>query len=291
MYENDCCNSENGCVCEYDTAAETKQTALRRYEPHILTDPAVPYFFHNGNTCIMPHWHENIEILLFHGDSAVICEREEYSVSNHDIAVVGTNSLHSSPRNGDTVHDCLIIDSDFLSKNGIDVTELKFICVVRDEHIEELFLRVDKEVKLAREGAPFGSSAVKAAILTLMTELCRGYSQPDDGSKARGGAIKRAIGYIKSHFDEPLSVDAIAGSVNVSKFYFCREFHSETGFTVVKYINNLRCREAQKLLREEKYSICEIARICGFDNVSYFSRMYKQLIGETPTKTRLGRED
>ena len=287
--ETTCC----ACECECITAESPKKPAVpvKRYEPHILTDPSKPYFFHLCNTAIMPHWHENIEILYFHGDASVICDREEYAVTDRDIAVIGSNALHASPRCGDTVHDCLIIDSDFLSRNGIDISGLKFRCVIKDENIEALFLRVCEEMSRVQNGDRFSNAAAKAAILTLAVELCRVYSLADEGGKARGGAVKRAIGYIKSHFDEPLTVDAIAGSVNVSKYYFCREFHSETGFTVVRYINNLRCREAQKLLREEKYTISEISRICGFDNVSYFSRIYKQIIGETPTKTRSDTED
>ena len=285
--------NESACECECVVAEPQKKPAIlpKGYEPHILTDPSKPYFFHLCNTGIIPHWHENIEILYFHGDASVICDREEYAVKDRDIAVIGSNALHASPRCGDTVHDCLIIDSDFLSRNGIDISGLKFRCVVRDEKIEALFLHVCEEMKCAGSGDVFSTAAVKAAILTLAVELCRGYSLADDGNKARGGAVKRAIGYIKSHFDEPLSVDAVASTVNVSKYYFCREFHSETGLTVVRYINNLRCREAQKLLCDEKYTISEIARMCGFENVSYFSRIYKQIIGETPTKTRSSQED
>ncbi len=281
-YETNECGSE----CFVSEPPKKPVITPKRYESHVLTDPTKPYFFHMGNTSIIPHWHENIEILYFHGDASVICEREEYAVTDRDIAVISTNALHASPLNGGTVHDCLIIDSDFLSRSGINVSELKFKCIVRDPKIEALFQRVCDEMLRSHSADPFAEAAVKAAILSLAVEICRSYSIPDDGSKARGGAIKRAIGYIKSHFDEPLSIDAIAGSVNVSKYYFCREFHSETGFTVVKYINNLRCREAQKLLREERYSTSEIARMCGFENVSYFSRIYKQIIGETPSETR-----
>jgi len=290
MY-NPCDMSECDCECESTKSAKKPESKpIKRYEPHIMTDPSQPYFFHVSNRSIIPHWHENIEILYFHGNSTVICDREEYTVREHDIAIMGSNALHASPRCGDTTHDCLIIDTDFLARSGINVSNLKFKCVVSDKEIEELFVKVGREVKLAREGDAFGAAAVQAAILTLAAEICRRYSQSDEGGRARAGAVKRAIGYIKSHFDEPLTVDKIAESVNVSKYYFCREFHSETGYTVVRYINNLRCREAQKLLYEGKLSIGEIARLCGFENVSYFSRMYKQIIGETPTQTRSNKE-
>ena len=86
---------------------------------------------------------------------------------------------------------------------------------------------------------------------------------------------------------EPLTVDEIADHVKVSKYYFCQEFHKETGYTVVKFINNLRCREAEKLLRGSEYTVSEIARMCGFENLSYFTRTFKSIVGCTPSALRM----
>lgn len=256
------------------------------YEPHKINDPSQPYFFHLGNSGFMPHWHENIEILYFHGDASVICDKKEYSVSAGDLAIIGSNSLHASSKSYDTKHDCLIVDSAFLAWGGIDVASLRFDCVVRDAEMSDLFCRVAREVGLLGGDDAFGSAAVMAAILTLSVELCRKYSHKVDNDRARGSVVKRAIGYIKSHYDKSFSIEDIAEAVNVSKYYFCREFHSETGYTVVRYINNLRCREAERLLFANNYSVSEIARMCGFENMSYFTRTYKSIIGKTPSQTR-----
>lgn len=273
------------CGCE-DSACADNVTGSKRYESHMLSDPRAPYKFHFGNTFFTPHWHENVEILYFHGDCTFFCDREEYRIKAHDIAVVNSNALHGLPRSDGHDHDCLIVDAGFLEKNGIRLAGLSFRCIIRDKGIEELFLKVAEEVRSVGSGDSFGEAAVKAAILTLVVRLCRDYSSVADGERVRGGAVRRAMGYIKSHFDEPLTVDAIAAEVNVSKYYFCREFHSETGYTVVRYINNLRCLEAQKLLREGNYTVGEVANRCGFENLSYFTRTYKAIIGCTPTSSR-----
>lgn len=285
MNGNDCmcgCGiGECGCTSEEKVSLPER---TEKYEAHNITDPSQPYYFHFGNIGIMPHWHENIEILRFHDDSVVVCDREEYSVGRNNIAVVNQNSLHASPRRDGVKHDCLIVDTDFLMKSGIDVSSIRFDAVVDDVNITALFDKVEKEVSSARAGARFGSAAARAAILSLVVELCRSYSRmAEQNEKTRGGAVKKAIGYIKSHLDERLTVDMIAGKVNVSKYYFCREFHRETGFTVIRYINNLRCRAARELLMEGKYSISEVARMCGFENASYFSRIYKNTIGTPPS--------
>lgn len=289
MYENNRC-LPNACCGTDECASVPSAAAAERYEPQWLNDPSQPYIFHFNNYGIMPHWHENIELLRFHGSASVICDREEYDVDAESIAVFGFNALHASPRRSSVKHNCLIIDTDYLAKNGIDVSTLKFQCVIRDKRFFELFENIEREVRYARGGDTFGDAGVKAAILALAVELCRRYSHPVDTERTRGSSmVKRAIGYIKVHYSEPLSIDMLAERVNVSKYYFCREFHSETGYTVVKYINNLRCREAERLLCDTKFTISEAARMCGFENVSYFTRTYKSVIGKTPTETRMGR--
>lgn len=256
------------------------------YESHVIPDLSRPYRFHMKHTFCMPHWHENIEILQFSGNGCVICGRTSYDVQKGDVAVISSNMLHSAPVCGDTTHDCLIIDSAFLTQNNINVAGLKFECIIRDAAVSELFNDTMAEIARASKGDEYGAAAVKAAILALMVRICRNYSVSESTEYGRSDVVKRAIAYIKSHYSEPLNVDMIAGKVNISKYYFCREFRRETGFTVVGYINNLRCREAEKLLRAGKHTVSEVARACGFENLSYFTRTYKAIIGVSPSQTR-----
>ncbi len=274
----------DGACCGYTDNGEHVQR--RRYESHVLQDPQLPYIFHFGNRFFTPHWHENIEILYFRGKCTFICEREEYDICAGDIAVINSNALHALTQNRECEHDCLIVDMRFLAENGVDLSNLSFKRIIRDDTVRRLFINVAEEVKVLNEGGRFGETAVKAAILALVVCLCRHYSGFQNHAGVRRDAVKRAIGYIKNHFDEPLAVETIADTVNISKFHFCREFHSETGYTVVRYINNIRCFEAQKLLKEGKLSVSEIAYRCGFGNLSYFSRTYKAIMGCTPKSAR-----
>ncbi len=255
------------------------------FEDHALRDTSKPYIANFDCIWTMPHWHENIELQYFYKKSRVRCGQLEFDVDDGDIAVFSTNATHSVRSLGGT-HDYLIIDSSFLKKNDIDTSCIKFSPVIRDPSISELYRKVMEEVRRARDGEPYAAASTKAALLSLMVEICRKYSGEPDSENGRGETIRKAIGYIRAHFNEPLTIEEIAESVNVSKFYFCREFRRETGFTVIQYLNNFRCREAEKLLNEGKYSVGEVGRMCGFDNLSYFTRIYKQIIGVTPTKSK-----
>lgn len=260
-----------------------------RYEKHIVPDPARPYIYHPRKQFhyFLPHWHENIEILCFHTRSRVVCDRTAYDTSPGDLAIFPSNALHSIPTEAAAEYECLIIDSGFLAENNIDAASLTFDCVVSDKRARELFAAAALEINSKKS---FAAAAAKASILALAVHLCRGWSHPAaPGSRYDGSAsdaIRRAIGYINSNLSRPMTVDEIAASVSVSKYYFCREFRNETGYTVVRYINDLRCREAERQLRGTSATVGEIARAVGYENLSYFTRTFRSITGKTPSEIR-----
>jgi AraC-like DNA-binding protein/uncharacterized protein (DUF3820 family) len=86
--------------------------------------------------------------------------------------------------------------------------------------------------------------------------------------------------YIKENLTKKLTLDEIAANVGLSKYYFLRQFKKITGYTVIDYVNIIRCEYAQELLRSEKYKVKEVALLCGFDNFSYFTNVYKKYTGK-----------
>ena len=95
--------------------------------------------------------------------------------------------------------------------------------------------------------------------------------------------VKEVIEYINTHFSEKISLDSIAKQIHLSKYHFARIFHDCTGSTVTDQINIRRCEEAKNLIATSETSISEIATICGFDNASYFSKVFKKHFGIKPS--------
>ncbi|MBQ8509756.1 MAG: helix-turn-helix transcriptional regulator [Clostridia bacterium] len=256
------------------------------YEAHVVADPSRPYICHLDSIGCMPHWHENIELLLFKTDGVILCNRTEYQVMAGDIVIFGYNALHAVPQQNGVSYYCLIVDSKFCTGNDLNIAAMRFDCVVRDVRARLFYEAAIREIN--NRDANLSAAGAKAAILTLMVYLCRNFARPDDHGQEHGDTVKRALGYINSHMSSPMTIDEIADYVKVSKYYFCREFRKETGFTVVRYINNLRCREAERLLRSSEMTVGEIARACGFENLSYFTRTFKAVTGHTPSEVRGG---
>lgn len=89
--------------------------------------------------------------------------------------------------------------------------------------------------------------------------------------------------YINAHYREALTLEGIADTFHISVFYLARQFKKYTGFTVGQYITNCRMGEAQRRLVFGDDAIADIAKRCGYDNLSYFYTVFKKKVGCTPT--------
>lgn len=102
-------------------------------------------------------------------------------------------------------------------------------------------------------------------------------------------AVYKVIEYIKSNYRKHMSLEDIAASTYLSKTYLSSLFKKETGYSISEYINIVRIDRSKSLLMEENMSIIEIANLCGFEDQSYFTKVFKNIVGITPKKYRENR--
>ncbi len=109
-------------------------------------------------------------------------------------------------------------------------------------------------------------------------------------SRTLGGetqrVVRKAMAYLHEHFMEPISLKDAAREVGMSKEYLARCFHQEMGITLVTYLNRYRIRQAQWLLRETEKSLTAISLEVGFSSSTYFSRVFSQETGMSPSQYR-----
>lgn len=96
--------------------------------------------------------------------------------------------------------------------------------------------------------------------------------------------FKSVISMIQQHYNDNLSLVDMAESVHMNPNYFCRFFKEITQQTPVQYLNYYRIESACEKLSASDKSITEIALECGFNDVSYFVKVFKKFKGMTPTK-------
>ena len=98
--------------------------------------------------------------------------------------------------------------------------------------------------------------------------------------------VFQASAYIKAHLTDKLSLDEVAEHVYLSKSYFCRIIKDELGCTFTEYVNRLRVERSKLLLTGTGMPIAEIACAVGFDDQSYFNRIFKKQTGVAPGSYR-----
>ena len=107
-----------------------------------------------------------------------------------------------------------------------------------------------------------------------------------DESRSEGSSIDLAKKYIEAHFMEEIGRQEIADEVLLAPNYLSKLFHRETGRTIREYINICRVEEAKKRIETTRDSMTEIAMAVGFDNISYFSTIFRKYAGMTPVEYR-----
>jgi len=95
--------------------------------------------------------------------------------------------------------------------------------------------------------------------------------------------VRQAMVYIHEHYKDPISRADIAGYLNVNEQYLSRCFHKEVGIGPMTYLGRYRIHQAKKLLSEGRFSVTQVALEVGFSSQSYFSRIFQQETGQTPT--------
>ncbi len=98
--------------------------------------------------------------------------------------------------------------------------------------------------------------------------------------------IRMMLEYIEQHFAEAISLTEIAGSIAVSPSVCLRCFEKTLGTTPIQYVKQFRLEKAATMLRTTQLSAKEIAFACGFNDVSYFTKAFREKNGCTPTAYR-----
>lgn len=255
------------------------------YEPHTHKDPSFPIIFHldtmqKYQSDFIPHWHENVEILyVLSGTINVLVDAVSVTASKDEIIVINSNNVHYIQSLADeSKYCCLIIDRKFCEEFNLDIGEIVFQQLIKDKEIGEKYKIIKEEFQLQKA---LYKAKIKAATMDLIICLYRNYTMLESSLSRQMKndkivIIKKAIWYIQCNYAQNISISSISDEIGVSKYYFCHIFKEITGYTTVSFLNIVRCTNAKKLLQSGKYSVEEAALLCGFDNLSYFSKTYKK---------------
>jgi len=126
-------------------------------------------------------------------------------------------------------------------------------------------------------------------LLTEIIATIRSGQEADQ--KKENILIQSVVSYVQEHAAEDISIEQIAGALNISYYYMCHIFREKYGMSVNTYRNRQRLELAMKLLLTTSDKITDIAAVCGFNNVGYFTEVFSRMLGMSPTAFRTGCAD
>lgn len=154
-------------------------------------------------------------------------------------------------------------------------------------YLQEHNIQADKllQDKLSRQM----NSAAELSVFDMIKYINYMYDRSADllnEVQQTSTIVARAEKYIKEHYNEPIDRNEVANCVYLTPNYLSKLFNKEAGLTIRDYINQIRIDEAKKLLNVTDKAISTIAMDVGFENVSYFSTVFKKYCGCNPDTWR-----
>ncbi len=258
------------------------------------------------STQILPyHWHKEFEIIYMTKGSALFqIDDECYELKKGQAIFINGGRLHSG----------LSINEHPCSYDAI-VFELEDLVDFSDRCIE--YLKDIKMNKVIIKSCYLGESLWEKELLYHLNEICTGlykreygfhlavkgrllllfslvltngaYSINEKGTIPLTESVERmkiVVQYIQEHYQSKITIDDLAARLNMNRHYFCRFFKKVTGITAVDYINSYRTERAAALIETSNISIMEAGLEVGFDNFSYFIKIFKRIKNCTPSEYR-----
>lgn len=297
--------------------------SLKENITHGTTDrPITGLRFSNGKNTPNPerlfvnrHWHHTVEILyITKGNYLLEINLEEYAIKEGDICFLNAEDLHQITGSAEnTRHEVCIFDPKILDFSYHDEFEeqvlspflshrqiLPHILRTSDEHYEylqPLLLQLMECSFLKPAGWYVSCKLLLLQIINSMHDL--GMLQTADellsaADKLKIDRYKKLVSYIDQNYSRPVSLNELAEVSCCNPQYLCRYFKEITGTSPVQYLISCRVEHACTFLLETTDPILDISMDCGFENVSYFIRKFKQLKGCTPKEYRcrhIGKHD
>ncbi|MDR1784998.1 MAG: AraC family transcriptional regulator [Spirochaetaceae bacterium] len=239
-----------------------------------------------------PHFHEDVEVLFaLTGEGEFFVENELYPIRPGSLFLFSEGVIHQSMASGAYSRYVLHVSPETLrefSTRSSDIPAFIRRKPVRCAALEDT--RYDRLLeKLRRLGkaqddkfcADIRKSLQLLDVLVRVITFFSGAESERKLQKPEFVQITPVLRYIQSNIDSPITLDSLAKTFFISKYYLCHLFKSATGLSVMDYIINYRILRARELLRKG-IRVQEAADRAGFKNCAHFTRTFKLLTGIPP---------
>jgi len=252
--------------------------------------------YHNTHAENYPnHWHVAFEIIMPIENWYDICVgNDTYHLEENDILFIHPGVIHKlqSPSNGKRV--ILQFDLSLLyDLKEFDTTLFMLPSVIKlsgQEHSDiypVILFHLQQIIEEYDSNHALKEAAIYSSLIRIYVLLCRNviFNQKKFEHihrNKRQEYIEKLLficDYLNKNCSEPINLDLAAAKAGFSKFHFTRLFKEFTGMTFQNYLNQQRVTKAERLLLDRNLSIMDVAMNSGFNSISTFTRVFKQVKG------------
>ena len=250
------------------------------------------------------HWHDDLEwIHILDGTMNYSVNGRKLPLKVGDSLLVNGRQMHYGYGEGGCRFLCILFHPSLFGDN--QVLRQEYVRpVLENPALEYLYFDGEEEEgrktgKALRRMAEFkeaGEMAYEMDVIGWMCLLWAEILRKTDvgggvcpaGERENRAAQEEMVSFICRHYGEPLSLEAIAAAGHVSRSKCCQIFRKYVGQSPVEFLNAYRLKVGRNLLRDTERNVTEIATVCGFSHLSYFSRQFAAAYGRTPREYRRG---
>ena len=255
------------------------------------------------------HWHQEFEFLvLTEGKVLFTIEDREYVMNPGDIVFINSNYLHMAKNICGGVCSFYAIDFSYhvLNEDIHSIFSKKFIRpILNDKYVFPEFMPVSEDEDKCwqkdirnylheigecpeHELEPF-ELMIRSRILAIWDILdknCVRAQKDNDIENRYSERLEPVISYIKENYAYEKTLGELAAILPMSEGQFSRVFKQTMKLSPIQYLMRYRILQSCKLLQDTEKKIGEIANLSGFNNISYFNRVFLNTIGCTPKEYR-----
>lgn len=255
------------------------------------------------------HWHNELELgIIISGSAVVEAGSTKYQIHAGEGFFINSNVLHAaiaSDGSACEIHS-VVFHPRAVSGGTDNVIWQKYVKPLVENQVEsgihlipdtvwhrQVLKDMDTIWRLA-EKEDFGFEVyIRNALSEMMTVLSEhqsGAGKKSFGKEQRDNArIKEMLTFIQANYDRELTIEEIASACAISTSECIRCFRATISMTPIAYLKSYRLQQAALKLQLSTDKISVIAESCGFQEMSYFAKSFKEVYGCTPSEYRNGK--
>lgn len=252
------------------------------------------------------HWHEELEALIVdEGSVTVGCAETSHTLTTGEGMIINSGVLHGCWQQGDTpcrLHS-IVFHPKLVGGSPDSVFYHNYLEPLLRHRIgpcQPLSPGIDWQKSLlddieiawtaVRDNSYGFEFTVRQHLSGMILLLCQKVPIRATGSDLRWAQkdqrAKLLLQYIHDHYREKMTVRDLAASVSISESECLRCFHSIIHMTPSQYLRQYRIQKACEMLRNSTDTVASVAAACGFEDVSFFIKSFRQAMGVTPSAYR-----